>query len=132
MQTERYFYDAEEDKVYTLAELSRVFVDIQQDGNTEAESFTDWLRNATDKNGALDEITNDSLEDYANKFYSEYNGDLPLMALDWETEAPISTWGINGMQGFIVVRDYNDMIYDVHDRPVAYAVLVLAPKLKRE
>lgn len=125
MQTERYFYDAEEDKVYTLAELSRIYVDIQQDGNTEAESFTDWLRNVTDKNGSLDEITDNSLKDYMKEFYGKWYNDKPLMALDWKTEMPICGWGINGMDDYIVVRDFYDMIYDVEEDPIAFAVLVM-------
>ena len=125
-RTERYFYDGEEDKVYSLMELSRMFVEFQEDGSIDAdESFTDWLRNATDKNGSLDEITNDSIEDYAKRFYGKYHADLPLMALDWKTEMPISGWGINGMTDYIVVRDYYDMIYDINENAIAFAVLVM-------
>ena len=129
MQTERYFYDAEEDKVYTLAELSRIYVDIQQDGNTEAESFADWLRNVTDKNGSLDEITNNDLQGWLT-YHSLHSSDadLPVIPMDWTTESPISTWGINGMQDFIVVREWNDYIYDVYDNPVAVGVFVMKPK----
>lgn len=128
-RTERYFYDGEEDKVYTLAELSRMFVDFQEDGSIEKdESFTDWLRNATDKNGSLDEITNDSIEDYAKRFYGKYHADLPLLAFDWETEKLINGWGISGMADYIVVRDYYDMIHDIDGNPIAYAVFVMKKK----
>lgn len=130
--TGRYFYDVEDDKVYSLMELSRMFVEFQEDGSIEKdESFTDWLRNATDKNGSLDEITNNSLEDYATKFYSEYHAEMPLLAFDWNTEKLINGWGINGMADYIVVRDYCDMIHDIDERPIAYAVFVLKKKRVR-
>lgn len=125
-KTERYFYDSEEDKVYSLEELSRIYVELKEDGCIEDdETFSEWLNNCTSKNGSLDEISNNSLKDYVKEFYGKSYNDKPLMALDWETEMPICGWGINGMDDYIVVRDFYDMLYDVEGDPIAFAVLVM-------
>lgn len=54
--TERKFYDTEHDEVITLSQLKAEYEELSANGETEAESFKDYLTNCLDKNGTLEEI----------------------------------------------------------------------------
>lgn len=57
---ERKFYNAETDEVLTYSQLLDSYCQsLKEDPTTYAEmSFEDYIRNCTDKNGALEELTN--------------------------------------------------------------------------
>lgn len=53
----RKFYDTEHDKVITLEELQAEFEDLKASGDTESETFEQYLSNCmTYNNGTLEEI----------------------------------------------------------------------------
>ena len=54
--TERKFYDTEHDEVITLSQLKEEYEELSANGETEAETFKDYLSNCLDKNGTLEEI----------------------------------------------------------------------------
>lgn len=54
--TDSLYKDSESDETYTLAELKTLYVKAKNDGETEAETFEDYLANCTDKNGFLVKI----------------------------------------------------------------------------
>lgn len=58
---ERYFYDWESEQVYTLPELRKLYTELKEDKGTESETFHEFLNNCLDKNGSLEEITNNKL-----------------------------------------------------------------------
>ena len=54
----RYFYHTDEEKIYTLSELEKLYNELVASGdiNTEEEPFYYYIDACTDKNGALTEI----------------------------------------------------------------------------
>lgn len=54
----RYFYHADEEKIYTLPELEKLYNELVASGdiNPKEESFYYYIDACTDKNGALTEI----------------------------------------------------------------------------
>lgn len=51
------YHDIYTDEVFTISELEAIYNDLRANGETEAETFRDYFRNCTDKNGALEAIT---------------------------------------------------------------------------
>ena len=49
------YYDENSETVMTPEEIRKSYEELKKDGDTEAETFSDYLRNATDKNGSLTE-----------------------------------------------------------------------------
>ena len=49
------YYDENTETVLTSEEIRQSYEDLKQAGDTEAETYADYLRNATDKNGSLTE-----------------------------------------------------------------------------
>ena len=121
MKKTRYFYCGEDmyDCVFTLEQLARQFDELKANGDTEDESFSDWLNNATDKNGALDEITDRTLD----KFPSKRNG-LPIVAIDWKTGKPDYIFP-EMKDRYMVIDRYEDYIYDSDGEIIADAVYVV-------
>ena len=60
----RYFYDWESEQVYTLPELRKLYTELKEDNGTESETFHEFLNNCLDKNGSLDEITDNNLSSW--------------------------------------------------------------------
>lgn len=123
MKRERYFYDREEEKVYTLSKLRDVYAQLKAenfDGDCYGvDTFEDWLRNATDKNGSLEEFTWYSIDYYVqNNFHSK----IPVVSFDYETKK--HTW-VYDQRKYIVVPDYHECIVDVDGEIVAYGIHVL-------
>ena len=51
------YRDTEHGTIYTVEQLKQSYNQLYRDGETEAETFADYLRNCTDKNGILERIT---------------------------------------------------------------------------
>lgn len=54
--SERRFRDTESGEVITLSELKAEYKQLYADGETEAETFSDYLTNCLDQDGFLEEI----------------------------------------------------------------------------
>lgn len=52
----RRFRDTENGGIVTLSQLKREYKDLYESGETEAETFEDYLRNCLDQDGFLKEI----------------------------------------------------------------------------
>ena len=50
------YIDIEHGIVYTVEELRELYTQLFADGETEAETFADYIRNCTDKSGILERI----------------------------------------------------------------------------
>lgn len=46
----------EEENIITLEELESEYRQLKESGDTESESFEDYIENCTDKNGMLTEV----------------------------------------------------------------------------
>lgn len=53
---ERRFRNTESGEIITLSELKESYEELYAEGETEAETFKDYLINCLDKNGFLEEI----------------------------------------------------------------------------
>jgi len=53
---ERKFRDAESGDIITLSQLKAEYRELVRDGETEAETFSDYLENCLDQDGFLEEI----------------------------------------------------------------------------
>jgi len=49
------YYDENSETVMTPEEIRKSYEELKRAGDTESETFSDYLRNATDKNGSLTE-----------------------------------------------------------------------------
>ena len=58
MNNARKFIDNETNEIITIEELKAEYKELKANNETEAENFTDYLQNCTDKNGTLREIKN--------------------------------------------------------------------------
>ena len=54
--SERRFRDTENGDILTLSELKAEYEELYANGETETETFRDYLNNCLDKNGFLEEI----------------------------------------------------------------------------
>ena len=55
-EKQRRFRDTENGEIITLSQLKREYKDLYESGETEAETFEDYLRNCLDRDGFLEEI----------------------------------------------------------------------------
>lgn len=62
--SERKFRDTESGEVITISQLKAEYEDLRDSGETEAETFSDYLANCLDKNGFLEEITASAANKY--------------------------------------------------------------------
>lgn len=53
---QRRFRDTENGGIITLSQLKREYKDLYESGETEAETFEDYLLNCLDQDGFLEEI----------------------------------------------------------------------------
>lgn len=51
---EKYLYDTEEDAYYSIRQIEDEYIDLVENGNTEAENFNQYLANCLDRNGTLE------------------------------------------------------------------------------
>ena len=54
--SERRFRDTESGDIITLSQLKAEYKQLYRDGETEAETFSDYLKNCLDQDGFLEEI----------------------------------------------------------------------------
>ena len=122
MAKTRYFYDSEEQTVYTLDELQKLFDEFKANGDTDEECFSYWLGNATDKNGTLTEITYRTLERYVNTRKST----LPIVAYDWNTSKMLDCICLEDFSDYIVadVTPWG-LVTDIYGESVSEAVFVI-------
>ena len=52
----RFFYDFEHDEVLTLTQLEAEYKELKEAGETEAETFKDYLTNCLSNDGCLEEL----------------------------------------------------------------------------
>lgn len=50
------FYDIETETIITESELMESFEALREDGETDCETFAEYVRECTGKNGSLEEI----------------------------------------------------------------------------
>ena len=48
------YRDTENGTIYTADELKQLYTELHANGETDAETFADYLRNCTDKSGFLE------------------------------------------------------------------------------
>lgn len=65
----RIFKD-ERGHIFNNDELVLSYLTLKREGDTEAETYLDYLKNCTSKDGTLTEIT--KRKDYRNEIYSQY------------------------------------------------------------
>ena len=51
---EKYLHDTEYEKFYTLSEVESLYNELFRNGETELETFKDYLKDCTSKNGILE------------------------------------------------------------------------------
>ena len=70
----RLFRDIETDKFYTIEELETEFNELKANNETEMETFEDYLKECTSKNGTLEEMPSEWFEGIENN---------EVLSLDW-------------------------------------------------
>ena len=50
------YRDTENGAIYTADELRAMWEELARDGETDAETFADYIKNCTDKNGFLERM----------------------------------------------------------------------------
>lgn len=63
-------YIDERGNTLTNDELVLSYLTLKREGDTEAETYLEYLKNCTSKDGTLTEIT--KRKDYRNEIYSQY------------------------------------------------------------
>lgn len=58
------YYNSDYEQIQTLEDLKKEFAELKADGSTESETFPEYLKNCTSKNGALEQINTHICDGY--------------------------------------------------------------------
>lgn len=112
----RYFWDTEDEKVYSENDLMGVFCDLMKDcPEYKTETFCDFLNNASGKNGSLVEIKKplsaDKVEEINSATLEFYNAMIRL----YEAFGDVSEESFNDYlsDGYPFLNSLTDARYDV-------------------